>query len=144
MQLVCTLLIYCKGNTIHRERRSFLCFFFEKLLYRKCFVSLSPYFLIITAVLSVKKVSHFLFYSLRRYPVGSVLCFRIDLVVLVFFCKGNFVVLRTTRSSGKLLGQQSPHFHFITGSILALNLLVLAPYLFVASKRKRPTLWKDA
>lgn len=62
----------------------------------------------------------------------------------VFFGEGSSGVLRARRSSGKPLGQQSPHFHFITGSILALNLVVLAPYLFVASKRKRPTRWKNA
>ena len=48
--------------------------------------------------------------------------------------KGSSGLSRTKKGRfGKPLEQQSPRFHFITGSILALNLVDLASYLFIAS-----------
>ena len=44
MQLF-ALLMYCKGNTIHRERRKILRFLFDKLFIQNAFVFFSPYFL---------------------------------------------------------------------------------------------------
>lgn len=118
--LCITRITHCKGNTIYGERRNFLRFFSDGSLFRQLIIFFILLFIVV-AVLLVKTafhffalssaVFHFTFYSM--YSLRDRSSFSSAKVVPGFYGqKGR---------GGKPFRRQSPHFHFIAGSILAVK-----------------------